>query len=180
MGCFITIWVWWRRTAWCKAVHVGIFQWQRLGFMQGEQEKHKFRVILLHACLIHSHSESQTSVFLEIRGRWDFGGYEFAGTRNLCQAGVLAWKSKTFFNRQSWQTMRKQWFYIDRIWTKENPADSTKALSKERREFLMNALDFRAALLKFQTACQFLDSSHCSLGGFGHAGSRARIECCMS
>ncbi|CAL1163025.1 unnamed protein product [Cladocopium goreaui] len=36
------------------------------------------------------------------------------------------------------QAMRKQWFYVDRKSTKENPADlNTKALSKERREFLM-------------------------------------------
>lgn len=43
------------------------------------------------------------------------------------------------------ETMRKQWFYIDRISTKENPADlSTKVLSKERREFLMKRIGLQS------------------------------------
>lgn len=34
--------------------------------------------------------------------------------------------------------MRRQWFVVDKFSTKENPADlNTKALSKERREFLI-------------------------------------------
>lgn len=41
--------------------------------------------------------------------------------------------------------MKKQWFYIDRISTKENPADlSTKVLSKERREFLMKRIGIQS------------------------------------
>ena len=36
------------------------------------------------------------------------------------------------------QAMRRQWFVVDKFSTKENPADlNTKALSKERREFLI-------------------------------------------
>jgi hypothetical protein len=49
-------------------------------------------------------------------------------------------KAKHLSTRLLWtqQAMRKQWFYVDRKSTKENPADlNTKALSKERREFLM-------------------------------------------
>jgi hypothetical protein len=37
--------------------------------------------------------------------------------------------------------MRRQWFEVFRISTKENPADlNTKALSRERREFLMKRI----------------------------------------
>jgi hypothetical protein len=42
--------------------------------------------------------------------------------------------------------MRKQWFFVDRISTKENPADlNTKPLSKERREFLMVRLGLQSS-----------------------------------
>jgi hypothetical protein len=42
--------------------------------------------------------------------------------------------------------MQKQWFYIDRISPKENPADlNTKALSKERREYLMKRIGLQSS-----------------------------------
>ena len=56
-------------------------------------------------------------------------------------------KAKHLSTRLLWtqQAMRKQWFWIDRIATKENPADlNTKALSKERREFLMKRFGLRS------------------------------------
>ena len=52
-------------------------------------------------------------------------------------------KAKHLSTRLLWtqQAMRNQWFVVDRISTKENPADlNTKALSRERREFLMKRL----------------------------------------
>eukprot|EP00435_Cladocopium_sp_Y103_P016608 s1603_g4.t1 len=42
--------------------------------------------------------------------------------------------------------MRRQWFHTGRISTKENPADlNTKALSKERREFLMKRIGLQSS-----------------------------------
>ena len=52
-------------------------------------------------------------------------------------------KTKHLATRLLWtqQAMRKQWFAVDRISTKDNPADlNTKALSRERREFLMKRI----------------------------------------
>ena len=52
-------------------------------------------------------------------------------------------KAKHLSTRLLWtqQAMRKQWFAVDRIATKENPADlNTKPLSRERREFLMRRI----------------------------------------
>ena len=53
-------------------------------------------------------------------------------------------KAKHLSTRLLWtqQAMRRQWFEVFRISTKENPADlNTKALSRERREFLMKRID---------------------------------------
>ena len=52
-------------------------------------------------------------------------------------------RAKHLSTRLLWtqQAMRRQWFVVDRISTKENPADlNTKALSRERREFLMKRI----------------------------------------
>jgi hypothetical protein len=52
-------------------------------------------------------------------------------------------KAKHLSTRLLWtqQAMRRQWFEVFRISTKENPADlNTKALSRERREFLMKRI----------------------------------------
>ena len=57
-------------------------------------------------------------------------------------------KAKHLSTRLLWtqQAMQKQWFYIDRISTKENPADlNTKALSKERREYLMKRIGLQSS-----------------------------------
>ena len=56
-------------------------------------------------------------------------------------------RAKHLSTRLLWtqQAMRKRWFYIDRIATKENPADlNTKALAKERREFLMRRVGLQS------------------------------------
>ena len=52
-------------------------------------------------------------------------------------------RAKHLSTRLLWtqQAMRRQWFLVDRISTKENPADlNAKALSRERREFLMRGI----------------------------------------
>ena len=57
-------------------------------------------------------------------------------------------RAKHLSTRLLWtqSAMRKQWFFVDRISTKENPADlNTKPLSKERREFLMVRLGLQSS-----------------------------------
>ena len=57
-------------------------------------------------------------------------------------------KAKHLSTRLLWtqQAMRRLWFHIDRISTKENPADlNTKPLSKERREFLMKRIGLQSS-----------------------------------
>ena len=57
-------------------------------------------------------------------------------------------RAKHLATRLLWTqgAMRKQWFFVDRISTKENPADlNTKPLSKERREFLMVRLGLQSS-----------------------------------
>jgi ABC-type multidrug transport system fused ATPase/permease subunit len=57
-------------------------------------------------------------------------------------------KAKHLSTRLLWtqSAMRKQWFYISRISTKENPADlNTKALSKESREYLMKRIGLQSS-----------------------------------
>ncbi|CAL1141687.1 unnamed protein product [Cladocopium goreaui] len=52
-------------------------------------------------------------------------------------------KAKHLATRLLWtqQALRRSWFCVDRIATRENPADlNTKALSKERRTFLMRRI----------------------------------------
>ena len=52
-------------------------------------------------------------------------------------------KAKHLATRLLWtqQTLRRNWFCVERIATRENPADlNTKALSKERRTFLMRRI----------------------------------------
>ena len=52
-------------------------------------------------------------------------------------------KAKHLATRLLWtqQALRRNWFCVDRIATRENPADlNTKALSKERRTFLMRRI----------------------------------------
>ena len=160
--------------------------------------------ILLNSCLIHSHSRSQISVFLEIHGGWDFGGYEFADRSHLCQAGVAvscgwqrwpwepgachdaavsilpvsgvlfaSWpgKVKCYGPKKLWENSGSTSTAFPR--RKIQPTSAPKFCPKNVVNSWWNALEFRAALLKFQTACQFLDSSHCNFGGFGHAGSQS-------
>ena len=134
--------------------------------MQGKQKEHKFR----KSCLVHSHSRSQTSVYLSSMEAMsllteaiylkqvlrffvnDFGGLGDQ-EKVMMRLRLDSTSAQAFFSRLGpgkaakhlstrllWtqQAMRKQWFYVDRKSTKENPADlNTKALSKERREFLM-------------------------------------------
>ena len=57
-------------------------------------------------------------------------------------------KAKHLSTRLLWtqQAMRRLWFHIDRISTKENPADlNTKPLSKGRREFLMKRIGLQSS-----------------------------------
>ena len=52
-------------------------------------------------------------------------------------------RAKHLSTRMMWsqQAMRKRWFLVERISTKENPADlNTKPLSRERREYLMKKI----------------------------------------
>ena len=81
------------------------------------------------------------------------------GLSNNAKVKMRLWLESTsaqsFFNRLgpgrakhlstrilwSQQAMRKRWFTVERISTKENPADlNTKPLSKERREYLMKKI----------------------------------------
>ena len=124
-------------------------------------------LIFLNGCLIHSHSRSQTSVSLssmeaeilaatsllteaiyvkqvlgsqrcvEMRLRLDSTSAQAFFTR------LGPGRAKHLSTRLLWtqQAMRRQWFAVDRISTKENPADlNTKALSRERRAFLMKRI----------------------------------------
>ena len=131
-------------------------------------------LIFLNSCLIHSHSRSQTSVYLSsmeaeilaatsllteamyLKQVLRFFVNDFGGLGNqekvVMRLRLDSTSAQAFFSRLGpgkakhlstrllWtqQAMKKQWFYVDRKSTKENPADlNTKALSKERREFLM-------------------------------------------
>ena len=81
------------------------------------------------------------------------------GLSNNAKVKMRLWLDSTsaqsFFNRLgpgrakhlstrilwSQQAMRKKWFTVERVSTKENPADlNTKPLSKERREYLMKKI----------------------------------------
>ena len=81
------------------------------------------------------------------------------GLENNNQVQMRLWLDSTsaqaFFNRLgpgrakhlstrilwSQQAMRKKWFVVERVSTKENPADlNTKPLSRERREFLLKKI----------------------------------------
>ena len=56
-------------------------------------------------------------------------------------------RAKHLSTRMLWsqQAMRRKWFLVERVSTRENPADlNTKPLSRERREFLMRKIGLKS------------------------------------
>ena len=52
----------------------------------------------------------------------------------------------------SQQAMRRKWFLVERVSTRENPADfNTKPLSRERREYLMRRIGLMSETLNEET-----------------------------
>eukprot|EP00435_Cladocopium_sp_Y103_P019244 s76_g4.t1 len=107
-------------------------------------------LIFLNSCLIHSHSRSQTSVSLSSMEAAILAATSLL-TKGIYVKQVLQRSLQdldlgkqnigphVFFGHS--KRCEKNWFAVDRISTKENPADlNTKPLSWERREFLMRRI----------------------------------------
>ena len=80
--------VWWTSQDWNQTLHVGTFQWQRLGVTQSEQEKHKFRTHFFEWMFGPQPLKIPDVSVFEFNGGWNPCSHKLVDRNNLRETSV--------------------------------------------------------------------------------------------